>query len=55
MIPMKNFLGFLLFIVSVACATQGVKDIMDGRHELAAIFLTVAAITFLSSDAMAKG
>ena len=51
---MKNFLGFLLFIVSVACATQGIKDIVDGRYELAAIFLTVAAITFLSSDYLTK-
>lgn len=51
---MKNFLGFFLFIVSVACATQGIKDIMDGRHELAVIFLGVAAITFLSSDYLTK-
>jgi len=51
---MKNFLGFFLFIVSVVFATQVIKDIVDGRHELAVIFLTVAAITFLSSDYLTK-
>lgn len=51
---MKNFLGFFLFIVSVACATQGVKDLMDGRYELAVIFLGVAVLTFFSSDCLTK-
>lgn len=55
MILMKYFLGFLLFTVSAACAVQGIMDLINERYELAALFLGVAIITFLSSDAMAKG
>jgi len=51
---MKYFLGFLLFTVSVACAVQGIMDLINERYELAVIFLGVAALTFFSSDCLSK-
>lgn len=51
---MNQFIGLVLFIIAVASGTQGLMDLLNRHYELAAMFLIVAAFSFIASDKLTK-